>query len=305
MREDVEDQVEHVTHDAVAKVLLVPGRYRRFSVPRTAARREYGVNGELLDKLLDLGMPSHGTGADITFDSLDLENIALDLRLPSSQVAAMRLWARSLTGPKVPRLGLCEITLSLNCPEPGHRGNCGFSLSSHLAERMDAPRHPESEQLSFQFFAPAENHDFDADFTPVVSEARSLTFHRIPDELVTDMGFLKETGLADCRSASRRLLDVAEDAGYAARPAAGFFLGAPFPCTHAWFEVRVGERWQAADPFFLDTLHHWGILSPEDWPLTRSPKRIVWRIESEHELSMPLIRHGKRPMAAAVAARWR
>jgi hypothetical protein len=296
--------VELLAREVVSRVLHIPDRYRDFSVLPVAARRVYGIGDAALSMLLDLGLPCRGAGEDAAFDPLDLENTALALGLPSSQMAAMRLWSRSLTGTQVVDRRLCEMTLSLNCPGAGHEGDCDFSLSPPLAAAMGRDEHLAEHHVVTRVAMSSGIHDFDESFDAVAEEAQRLVFHRIPGALASDLGFLRETGLADCRTASRRLIEVATATGYEARPASGFFIGAPFPCTHAWFDLWVDERWIAADPFFLHTLHRWGILSPADWPVRRSPQGIVWRLELAHELTMPLVRHGNSPMQAVMAARW-
>jgi len=303
-RSNMERHVEPLAQEVVIRVLKIPDKYRRFSVSPVAARRVYGISDACLSMLLDLGLPCKGVGEAAAFDPLDLESIALELGLPSSQMAAMRMWARSLKGKKVVEREFCEMTLSLHCPEPGHEGACNFSLGSHLATAMGRREPSESDHVVARVAMSSEICDFDAPFDVVAEEAQQLIFHRIPGELGHDLGFLRETGLADCRSASRRLVQVAAGVGYSARPACGFFIGAPFPCTHAWFEIRIDERWIAADPFFLNTLHRWNILSHADWPVARSPQCIVWRLQQAHELTMPLARHGNSPMQAVIAARW-
>ncbi|MDN0197619.1 hypothetical protein [Streptomyces sp. S.PNR 29] len=296
--------MELLARDVVTRALKVPDKYRNFSVSPAGAHRVYGISEALLSMLLDLGLPCAGVAEDAAFDPLDLENTASALGLPSSQMAVMHLWARSLARAKALQRECCEITLSLNCPEPGHAGDCDFSLSCHLAAALGGPERPEGDHVVARVVMPSEIYDFEAPFDVVAKAAQRLVFHRIPEELGCDLGFLKETQLADCRSASRYLSQVAADVGYASRPASGFFIGAPFPCTHAWFDIRVDDRWTAADPFFLNTLHRWNILTPEDWPVTRSPQNIVWPLEEAHELTMPLVRHGNTPVKAVVAARW-
>ncbi|WP_369174956.1 transglutaminase domain-containing protein [Streptomyces sp. R28] len=293
-----------LARDVVSRARQMPDKYRTFSASPVDARRVYGISEALLAVLLDLGLPCTGAAENVAFDPLDLENTAAALGLPSSQMVAMRRWTRSLAQAQTPERERCEMTVSLHCPEPGHEGGCDFSLSRHLASALGVSARSKNEQIVSRVVMATRIHDFDAPFDVVADEARRLVFHRIPDELAMDIGFLKETGLADCRSAARHLCQVAVQVGYVTRPAAGFFIGAPFPCTHAWFEIRIDDRWIAADPFFLNTLHHWNILDPEDWPVTRSPHSIVWPLEEAHELTMPLARHGNTPVKAVMTARW-
>lgn len=296
--------MESLAQEAVLRALKIPDKYRKFSVSPVTARRVYGISDEMLPLLLDLGLPCKGVAEDVIFDPFDLESIALDLGLPSSQLTAMRMWARSLKGTKVVERGFYEMTLSLHCPEPGHEGDCDFLLSPHLAAALEEDERPDSEHVVVRVAVPSEIFDFDASFDPVAQEAQRLIFHRIPAGLSRDLGFLRETGMADCRSASRHLIRIATGAGLSVRPASGFFVGAPFPSTHAWFEIQVDGRWTAADPFFLNTLHSWNILSPVDWPVTRSPQCIVWHLEQAPELAMPLVRHNDSPIQTVMAARW-
>lgn len=101
--------------------------------------------------------------------------------------------------------------------------------------------------------------------------AGELTFHFLPEELSEDLGFLRETGLANCYSAGRHLAALGTEAGLARRPAFGLFVSPPFSNRHAWIEIAVDGRRLPTDPFFVRTLTEWGLLDPQAWPPHRAP----------------------------------
>ncbi|MDW6059287.1 hypothetical protein SAZ11_16280 [Streptomyces sp. FXJ1.4098] len=113
---------------------------------------------------------------------------------------------------------------------------------------------------------------------PVLPEAARLEYYLVPDELRDDVGFVRETRLADCRAGTTYLARVAEDAGAAVRPAGGLLLAGAFPLPHAWLEVRRGDRWLPADPYYLISMAGYGLLDGERWPPHRSVAGTVWKI---------------------------
>ncbi|MFD6530881.1 transglutaminase domain-containing protein [Streptomyces sp. NPDC060184] len=288
----------------VDKVLLVPDEHRSFSTGIDEATRLYGIDAETMENLLDVGLPCIGTGPDLLFDALDLQNIGLDLRLPSSQWAGMRLWSRSLRSSRHFATNIREVGMDCKCPEPGHEGSCDFKLSSRMADHaLTTKGAPKDGKILLEAHLSDRSYDFGAAFDPVVGCAQELRFHKLTENLAGDPGFLRETKLADCRSASRHLVRLATEAGFVARPASGIFIGVPYPILHVWFEVEIDSSWIAADPFFLHNLQQWGILRVEDWPLSHSPRNVLWRLNSTYEMNFPLAFHRGQGIPVGMTAR--
>lgn len=290
---------------AVSRIRRVPCTYRRYSVDRADAKRGFGMDQDVLTVLLDLGLPHSGTEEGILFDALDLENAAMVLRLPSPPWSAVRLWKRSLRDPAALADGICRMKVSWFCPDAGHPGPCRFSHHAVLAgsSDTDAPDSTDPGVTVTEAQLDVQEHDFGENLAEVVAESRTFELHKLPEPLGADLGFLAGTGLADCQLATRRLVLVASRAGLTVRPASGYFAGIPFPTPHVWLEVLCDGRWTAADPFFLRVLHDWGIVRSSDWPLTRSPRHVLWRLA--HSFThVPLVTHQGRRAPTNVMARW-
>lgn len=288
--------------DLLSRVVTVPDQHRNFVISLEEAFRGFGLDGDLVGAALDLGLPHRGGGADLRLDPLDLENIGSGLALASPQRAAVTRWARALSEVVRDQHGTYELRISWRCPDPGHPGVCSYDTAP-LGSALRISR--SSDGTATGTVDPlCEAHDFGPDFTPVVAATQELIFHRIPRGLAEDIGYLRETGLADCRLATRHLIGVARSLGMTVRPASGFFLGTPFPARHVWFEVRSGDRWVPADPFFMRTLAQWGVVRPEDWPLDRSPRNVLWRLSSSVSVNVPLVTHGDHIAPTGVVARW-
>lgn len=291
---------------ALERVRSVPSVCRHFSVPLEETHRQYGIEQRLLEMLLDCGLPHHGSGQNLRLDPLDLENLGFALALPSPQRTVLLRWGRSLSAPMQNERGAYEIRLTWQCPDPGHTGDCRFHPGPPMTSLL--PQEPSGSMVglrsTFRVDPLHEVHDFGSALDPLIAEAATLDFHRLPEPLTGDLAFVRETRLADCRLANLHLTRLAGDLGLTVRPASGLFLGAPFPSRHVWFEVRVGDRWVAADPFFLHTLARWGVVRAEEWPLTHSPRNVLWRFETSNRVDTPLVRHGERTAPVGVVARW-
>jgi Transglutaminase-like superfamily len=288
--------------DVLSRIATVPDRHRNFLVSVPEAMSGFGLDSDLVRAALDLGLPHRGGEADLRLDRLDLENIGSGLMLASPQRTAVTRWARTLRRVVRDQNGVYELRISWKCPDPGHAGVCSYDP----AALVSALRISESSDgTAIGIVDPLrEAHDFGPDFAPVVAAAQALTFHRIPRALAEDLGYLKETGLADCRLATRHLIAVARSIGMTVRPASGFFLGTPFPARHVWFEVRAGNRWIPADPFFMRILAQWGVIQSEAWALDRSPRNVLWRLVPSVSVDVPLVKHGDRVAPTGVLARW-
>nr|AKC92662.1 putative MitI transglutaminase [Amycolatopsis sp. SANK 60206] len=291
----------------VARTCTVGDEHRDFSIPQADMRKQYGIDDDLATELLDLGLPHRRDDGGLLFDWRDLSNVAAGLNLDSEDRVLMRRWTRSLGAALQQQRGVYNIRFDWRCPSPGHAGDCEFTLDPLTAPIM--PHNPAKPLADGSLVGAAEplyhEYDFGPAFNNVVAAARRITFHRLPLALVDDLGYLAETGLADCRLANVHLRKLAADAGLRVRPAAGLFVGVPFPARHAWFEVSVGDRWVAADPFFLHTLTSWGIMSGEEWPLNHSPRNVLIRLSNLPEIGGPLVLHNGHRAPLRILARWK
>ncbi|MGI5150983.1 transglutaminase domain-containing protein [Plantactinospora sp. CA-294935] len=259
-------------------VRRVPDRYRSFteSVDRTI--RTHGIPPALLEYLVECGLPHRGTGADRRFHKDDLENIGLYMRLPCPRRTAMRWWSRALNLVDVQVETTFAIEVVGDCPEPGHDGPCDIRLQPTLEESAD--------EGTFEALRPGHyklnltrtpsRYYFGGPYLEMIEEVRALEFHILPDELSTDLGFVRDTGLADCRLATRHLVEIATRRGIPARRACGGFIAIPYPIYHEWVEFEVDGEWLGADPFLLISMERWGTVDAEQWPPNRSLQFVLW-----------------------------
>jgi hypothetical protein len=281
---------------------MVPAAYKTFQCDAETAGRVFAVDGQLLSVLLDLGLPHEGKGDDRRFDELDLGNISMHLRLPSGHWLATRRWAKSLRFAQDVGSPSYEFTLKASCPRPGHAGVCDFSIS-RLVEADFTPDGEAADTYTLRANLPPNAHELAGVLDPVVREARRLHFHQVPAQLSKDIGFVRDTGLAQCRTSTHYLVDVAARHGLTVRPAVGLFASAPFSIWHIWLEVLVDDEWHQADPFFLHTLAEWDVLDTGDWPLSCSPRSAVLRLGSATLMEAPMVTHAEEPAPWSVYTR--
>jgi hypothetical protein len=283
----------------VERARLVPDSERTFDQSLTAATELHRVPPGLLAELLDLGLPHRGRGDDRRFDDADLGNVGLELGLPCPRRLAMRWWSKSLGRMRQGTRSRFAIDMTAACPEPGHPGGCSFELHPLFRSAVlpGTLRTARTGRFAFDIELDCLDGRFGEPFTVLIERARRFRFHLLPrpDGVTTDLGFLAETGLADCRLATRYLAGLGRDWGLPVRGCVGFFVAPPYAQEHAWLEFRMDGRWWPADPFLLDTLARWGIADPRVWPPDRSPSGLLWRLSNQ-----PILGVAHRGAATAV-----
>ncbi|WP_329571944.1 hypothetical protein [Kitasatospora sp. NBC_01266] len=298
------------TAQVVGRALRIPDRYREFDIPWDTVLTVYRVPRPLLDELLDLGLPHRGRGEERRFDLFDLENLTTALEINAPNWVLMRALGHTYDRDIGRTDDAYRLQVTARCPEPGHAGDCDVAAAPLLLpapEEADDLRYEPPSTIVRRVALPADEYYFEDSVLPLFEPAEQLTFYLIPTDLSTDLGFAAETGLADCRLANRLLLDRARRAVVESRIASGLIMAAPLPLRHMWIEVRVGDRWIAADPFFIQTLTRWRIISPHKWPVRRSPRRIYWPIAgSPLPEDMSLATHrGSKVRGSARITNWR
>jgi hypothetical protein len=260
----------------VERVRLVPDRYRQLTTPYEWAERFYRLPGQALASLLELGFPYRTEAGSTTFDDNDLKSAVLMLGLRSPQRTVLRAMANALTTAAADPVGRRAMTIQGYCPYERHDGACTFTLAPAVwrspqvvrvevtgARRFELELKLGAGTPRFLVLSAAQQQLFD--------EAARLQFHIIPRQLTADLGFLAETGLADCNLAMRFLVSRGAELGVEVRGATGLCLSQPFANRHTWLELRQPDGWSPADPFFLVTLARWGLVDGDAWPPHRSP----------------------------------
>jgi hypothetical protein len=277
--------LDEMARDAVERIRLIPDWVREFTEPASVAASEHRISKDLLELLLDLGLPSEGTGDDRLFDGFDLANASVSLDLPCPRRLAMRWWSKTLAALRSgPPIGY-TLEMSAGCPSKGHVGPCEFTLGRRVTESARVTELAPG-RYSCEVELPCEPHTFGEPFTELIGLVGPLRFHLLPVALAKDVGFVAETKMADCRSATIYLNRSARALGLPVRPALGYFVAPPYATPHCWLEFRVDGHWVTADPFLLHSLADWGIVDPGQWPVERSPQGVMWRGDQREFVAM-------------------
>ncbi|MEV4211231.1 transglutaminase domain-containing protein [Micromonospora sp. NPDC049662] len=265
--------------DLVGRIRRVPDTHRQFGDDLAIATRLHRIDPPLLERLLDVGLPHRGTGPDRLFDSLDLENVALDLGLPSPRGRAIRWWSRALVHDKGDLSRLRSVTVSSRCPDVGHRGVCDFALRQDLARTAVSGR-VRASGGSFQFDVRMTHREvrLGRRFTPLVEQVTPLQFHILPRTLHDDLGFARATQLASCGLATRLTVHLARDLSLPVRSAYGYFMTEPYLTWHTWPEFNIDGEWMAADPFMLNACYRWGLAGSDRWAVTDTVSGLMWTV---------------------------
>ena len=295
---DVDSAIEAIMRN----IRKIPDQYREYSEDVDKAAKIHRVGEELLNSLIQRGLPYEKSGGKYWFDRTDLENIGLSLRLPCPRYSGMRWWSRCLEMMKTGTIGRYDLKVSAKCPDPGHGGDCRFSATANLeAAVVPGSAHMSaSEAIAAQVHLNSEERFFEGAHAALLGKLETLDFHILPDAVPATPEFAAETGLADCRIATQILLVEAADLGLPARPASGYFMASPFPMKHVWAEFEIDGEWVSADPFLLKAFAEWGIVDPLVWPQNRSLNGILWLVESNTSIHSSILRHGDSVVPASV-----
>jgi hypothetical protein len=254
--------------------------------------RLHGLTPAVLSDLLDGGLPHSGTEGGRRYDVMDLDNAGLALRV-GPRWRAMRWWSAALRDRADPDARY-RVSIAAQCPEPGHPGPCRFALAEPLraAARPAEPEQVRPGTFAFPLHLDGRPRRLPAGWEGLVAAATALRFHLLPTRLSTDLGFGRETGLADCRLATALLADAFE-----VRAVTGMFLATPYSVWHTWLELPTDEGPLAADPFLLSAFHRWDLADPGQWPPDRSPHGLVWRLDDARFVK---VTHAGRPAESRV-----
>ncbi|MET8139914.1 transglutaminase domain-containing protein [Sphaerisporangium sp. NPDC005288] len=271
------------------RIHRIPDSLRNFTESTERVRRFYRIPDEVFDKFLELGLPHRpGPGGEaFLFDSMDLRNIVLILGVPSPQKTALKAMSRALIEGSHAQKIQRTVNVQGKCPDPGHDGSCEFELAAAVrnnhqvtAVRERAPHHFEIDLVLAA--VGVEYLDFSAAHQKLVDELYRIAYHHIPFSLQTDLEFLAEAQIADCRLAAHFAEHRARELGIEVRGSSGLALSRPFSNRHFWTELKHGDKWVPIDPFYLKVLSRWGVLDETDWPPNRALLGALWRLEFDH-----------------------
>lgn len=275
--------------EIIRRIDAIPMHLRRFSETRQSAMRTHGIPADLLDTLMERGLPHVGSGATAQYDPNDLANVSAGLGLPSGWAIGQRTWPMALEM-LVSGVGTTyDLTVEPRCPRPGHEGPCDFEIllrdggeeaepTAAATGRLTGPR-----RLRVQTTPGAPIAD--ASIAAVLSCLDEVSYLQLPEELDGDMEFFDRTGLASCVSAAAAVSRYAKTVGVATRQSYGLVILPPFAGQHCWVEFKMDGRWVAFDPHLVRFLEESGILRAGWWPRVRSVGGLLLRL-GDHPTSL-------------------
>jgi hypothetical protein len=251
--------------ELVGLVRQVPDEYRRFNCDAWTARSQHGIPAELLQRLVDLGLPYRANGDERIYDGYDVGNIALHLGQSSVRRVAVRSWGRSFARSR--HGGRYAIDYVPTCPVPGHPPPCRYVLhqpGERTVEYVvrgprDAPPRV-SVDLPGHVAAPT----LPAPLVDLCAQIAELRFFLLPEEVRWDVDFMRSSGLGDCGGSSMLLLDGARRLGHDVRLSFGLLLAVPFASPHFWAEVHHDGAWIPFDPLLMAAMRRWSGSMPTD-----------------------------------------
>jgi Transglutaminase-like superfamily len=274
----------------VARARRVPTRYREFRRTREDAAWQHKIDEPTLQLLLDLGFPAYRSGAGVLFDDLDLANASLELRLPSARMLAMRGWRGALTALDASPARY-TLTVRPRCPDPAHGPDCRLTVSSGLRQAAHDEGRVDGSDFHVERSVLGRPPLLTGAHRAAIEQMRPLDFYLLPWGLRDDLGFVRETGMADCVLAARLLLEDARSSGIRTRFSQGVFLASPFSIVHCWTEFEVDGSWLPVDPHLLRTLSRLDLLDSRSWPPYRCLGDAAWRV---HDDDLPFATDGNR-----------
>ena len=278
----------------VGRALEFPDRLRVFDLDVEHAARRYRIPRDVLARLIELGMPSRGTVEHLLVDRLDIENVAIELPVPSPQRSVMRGWAAAIERSASQPENSYTIQIRVDCANPEHGRRCDLAIDPVLlaaAERCETLSHGVFRAV---FAARPRYRPVSSLIDAVADMAQELTFRVIernsPPRQNGPIG-----RFADCRTATSYIADRCRAEGIPARAQTGLLVITPFPMPHYWIEVLVDEEWVAIDPFMVKSLVEWGILDGSQWSIGRTLSPVLvpistsggWEVGSHNGCPVP------------------
>lgn len=284
----------------VERARRIPTQYREFRRTREDAAWRHKIDDSTLQTLLDMGLPADGSGAHVLLDELDLVNASLAMRLPSVRMLALRSWRGALTALDA-GAARYSLTVRPQCPNPAHGTDCRWVFTRTLVDAAnDGNGSLEATELNVDRFVLGRPPLLTGEHRAAIERSLPLDFYLLPPELRNDLGFVRETRLADCVLAARLLLDEARSYGVRTRFSQGVFLSSPFSIVHCWTEFEVDGSWLPVDPHLLRTLSRLGLLDPRIWPSHRSLGDAAWRV---HDDDIPFATDGGQKADVSLSTR--
>lgn len=249
-------------------IKAVPDDGRRFVVTANVASRQYGFSAEVVEQLLELGMPVLRQDSELYFDAYDLANVSLHMGFSSIQRLAMRTWTKTLK--------MCEQGVRTTA-----------TIDVVLADE------PPSQ---FQLIMVPQDIRAIGPILSLLEEFGQLRFFMLPEVCRWDIDFISTNKICECGGASKWLVTRALNQGLEARQCFGLLIAEPYSTGHYWTEFRIDGEWVAFDPVLIGLLQMVTRLTASDWPIHRSNNFALHRlcvIEDYDAIGTPILSDSK------------
>jgi hypothetical protein len=269
-------RVDEIVHT----IRRVPDEVRRFAVTAPEARSRHRIESELLDELLQAGLPFAGSGPDRLFDDYDLGNAALHLGLMSVQRMALRSWANALRRHNGREFVHARVGFAPRCPSPGHSGDCEFAMLQPGGDRTVCVGNGDGTSVidTLDVKLPGDWPQPTPAVQALLGEISDVAFFLLPEVIRWDIGFLKANRIADCGGVARHLVDEGARRGLPTRFGFGLLVAVPYSTPHCWAEFEVDGRWTPFDPLLLGMLSRLGLTKlPQDHSIGTVVSRLTGR----------------------------
>jgi hypothetical protein len=266
----------------LAKLAAIPDTTRAFTATPQDVGRRFGLSPEILELLIERGVPHAVHDGDPYLDVRDVRTVAMHLGFGPAAAAARRFWATGLNDASRGDHTRYELYYRSGCPDPGHAPECHYRMAvpgGHV-ERVVGADHTGplySVQMSLDTDWPA----FPAEWRGLLDVLDGMDFIILPRDLRLDLDFARDVGIADCVSGTELLVREATRWGVPVRRSFGVIVTPPYSSRHNWAEFRIGNRWVPIDPLFVNALRTWGLLDPDAWPVDRSPGALYARVGAQ------------------------
>lgn len=288
----------------VDHVLRVPDRYRQFDASAQLARRRFGLDGPMLERLVGSGLPHRPHTPDQAFCRRDLSCVSLFLGLRSAERDAMRGWDRAMASLVEGRASY-RIDVRASCPDPGHEGLCRYSVLTRQGHHEVTTSLRSGVVLaSHECRTEVRAVTVPAAVTDLARAYDDVAFYPLPLEASRDASLIEERRVSDCLLMARTLRRRAHERGLSARTSFGLVTASPFSAKHMWTEFHIDGKWVPVDPFMARTLRLWGVISGTE-DRTRQEDRlsgIYARLSDEYA---EIVRHAGEVCEPTYAARRR
>lgn len=279
----------------IERMRSIPDEERDFSADVNWAAQYLTMPVDVLEILVQAGLPVNDVAGERRFDPRDLVSASYAHGGRSTYRDSMRLWARQLRS-------LSEAAASYSvryvgsCPEPGHPGSCDweFRASESGFSRHDDDDSPE---FSFTVLRPPPSSRASEHIAALFDRYADVSFHALPPALRNDTTVVRELHLAECSAMARTIVEDAAAFGIEARTAFGLIVATPFSSSHTWVEFRVDDKWIPYDPFLIRTMQAWNVRGAEDLDPHMALDGFVLRLAAEPG---PLVLHRGNQVKAAL-----